>query len=336
MVLSALQILHQVFQNEEKAIRTRVREFVGGLFPDQVASLTAAYGLKPYRDMTKSPDAGRRDVVLIHGLDDPGKVWMNLAPRLDREGFRVWIMTYPNDQPITASARLFLEELEALKEKGIESFDVVAHSMGGLVTREMITHPGWAFEDRTRPRAVPRLSRFVMVGTPNHGSQLARFRLFSELRDQLVNILNRDYHWLTPIVDGAGEAGIDLLPGSRFIETLNRRPRPKGVDMLVIAGMISPWQVKDIERLIDSAQERLPSAADGSLEQIADRLTAMSNGVGDGLVTVDSARLKGVPLRIVSGSHISIIRNLTAQNPRVPPAIPIILDLLSQSPAGET
>jgi pimeloyl-ACP methyl ester carboxylesterase len=84
-------------------------------------------------------DANHEPVVLIHGLDDPGQVWQILAPALLKSGFKVWLMHHPNDQPIVESARLFFKELKALKQRGVDRISIVAHSMGGLVSREMLT-----------------------------------------------------------------------------------------------------------------------------------------------------------------------------------------------------
>jgi hypothetical protein len=52
--------------------------------------------------------------------------------------------------------------------------------------------------------------------------------------------------------------------------------------------------------------------------------------LGDGLVTVESTRLEGVPHRTVDGTHLSMIRNITRDNPRIPPAVPIIVDQLKR------
>ncbi|MBW2437513.1 MAG: hypothetical protein JRF29_09555, partial [Deltaproteobacteria bacterium] len=49
---------------------------------------------------------------------------------------------------------------------------------------------------------------------------------------------------------------------------------------------------------------------------------------GDGLVTVESTRLEGVPHRTVDGTHMSMIRNMTTRSKRIPPAVPIIIDQL--------
>ena len=138
LILTGVQVLRQFFPEEERQFRTYIRQKIENAFPGETEELKKAYGLASFsRDSTPDPSPGGRgrDVVLVHGLDDPGKVWMNLAPRLEKAGYRVWIMTYPNDQPIVDSADLFLRELEDLAKKGIGEIDVVAHSMGGLVVR---------------------------------------------------------------------------------------------------------------------------------------------------------------------------------------------------------
>ena len=198
----------------------------------------------------------RKSVVLVHGLDDPGKVWQNLAPELVKEDFNVWLMHYPNDQPIVESARLFFEELKGLKQLGIQRISIVAHSMGGLVSREMLTSPEIDYRRSAKNGQVPEVATLIMVGTPNHGSQMARFRVFTEMRDHLARLTKGEAAWLGAIFDGAGEAKIDLLPGSRFLTELNARPHPEGWIMLIIAGITSPWNESDINRWIDNITQK--------------------------------------------------------------------------------
>ncbi|NIO09464.1 MAG: acetyltransferase, partial [Deltaproteobacteria bacterium] len=53
---------------------------------------------------------------------------------------------------------------------------------------------------------MPAVTALIMVGTPNHGSQLARLRVFTEMRDQLARLTKGEINWLGGILDGAGEA----------------------------------------------------------------------------------------------------------------------------------
>lgn len=327
------EIVLDNFREEEKSLRQRFRKAISDMFPDQAAKVSASFGLHLFNKGPLSEalkEKGRTDIVLIHGLDDPGKIWMNLAPALAPLGYRIWIMTYPNDQPVSESARLFATELTDLRVNGISRVVIVAHSMGGLVSRQMLTDPQIDYTGQAESGSVPAVVSLVMVGTPNNGSELARLRGFTELRDQIARFSKGEGHWLGGILDGAGEAKLDLLPGSRFLETLNARPHPKNVDMLVIAGIATPWGEDEIDSLALSLQEHAPEKMIPMISDLKRILQSMTNGLGDGLVTVDSARLEEVPLLTVPGTHISIIRNLTKSSQKIPPAVPIIIDWISR------
>jgi hypothetical protein len=64
---------------------------------------------------------------------------------------------------------------------------------------------------------------------------------------------------------------------------------------------------------------------------MSEGLIAMTEQIGDGLVSVESARLPGVPLKTVQGTHLSIIRNLSTESQRVPSAIPVIREAFGQA-----
>jgi pimeloyl-ACP methyl ester carboxylesterase len=328
-----IQVIRHFFREEERQTRIHIREAVKKKYPEAVKQLKATYGLRAF-EQPESPEKGdvkTTEVILVHGLDDPGKVWMNLAPVLVKEGFSVWIMTYPNDQPITESAQFFLKHLKSHHASGKGSISIVAHSMGGLVAREMLTDPSLSYSERTDNGELPAVEQLIMVGTPNHGSGLAQFRIFAEFRDQLRNLFKGNYHWLQGIVDGAGEAGIDLIPGSNFLVSLNSRPHPRNVSLLVIAGLMSPGQKHEIEVLANNLETKLRGDTPVAAKQMASVFLSVSKQIGDGLVSVNSARLSGVSLKIVQGTHLSMIRNIRAGSQRIPPAIPIIFEQLNPS-----
>lgn len=329
----AIQAVRYFFREEERQTRIHIREAVKKKYPEAVKRLEATYGLRPFEQPKASVkrDVKTTEVILVHGLDEPGKVWMNLAPVLVKEGFSVWIMTYPNDQPITESAQFFLKRLKSHNISKTGSISIVAHSMGGLVAREMLTDPSLSYTKKADKGELPAVELLIMVGTPNHGSELAQFRIFTELRDQLENLFKGNYHWLQGIIDGAGEAGIDLIPGSKFLKRLNSRPHPRNVNMLVIAGVMSQMQKNKIEKFAHNLKVKLPGdtrVAAGKMENV---LLSVSKQVGDGLVPVNSARLSGVPLKIIQGTHLSMIRNIRAGSQRIPPAVPIIIGQLNRS-----
>jgi pimeloyl-ACP methyl ester carboxylesterase len=305
-VFIALSVMFQTgrtfFLPQEHMIRHALHQAVTDRFPKAAQALKDRCGIKPFSE-TNIPAhhfAGNR-VILVHGLDDPGIIWQDLAPVLLEKGYRVLIMSYPNDQAIAVSTRFFFEQMQQLAQKDPEPVIIVAHSMGGLVARDMLTRPGFDYPGAVAAQQVPAVKRLILVGTPNHGTQMARFRIITEIRDQLFHLFRPDTHWLHCLLDGTGAAAIDLLPGSKFLTDLNLRPLPEDTQMHVIAGIISPWSGKG----------------------------PVKNFLGDGLVSVGSASLQHVPLTMVKGNHFTMIRNVTRDSTRVPPAIIEILRLLN-------
>ena len=321
------------FREEEKKLRSDLRQAVEKKFPEEAAEVAESFGLRRFEvkpDPTFPIHPSGQAVVLVHGLDEPGNIWMNLAPQLHARGFDVWIMRYPNDQPVVDSASLLFDHLKLLPLAGVQQVALVAHSMGGLVSREMLTSPTLGYQQRVSYAELPQVVALVMVGTPNHGSELARFRILTEVRDQLLLLVKGKANWLGSILDGAGEAKIDLLPDSEFLTTLNARPHAQGVKMLVIAGIASPWSDQQIDGFIATLHDRRPAASEETLASLKRSLTSLTHNLGDGLVTVGSARLEGVEHHTVRGNHSSMIRNLTKGSERVPPSVPIIIDFLEQ------
>jgi hypothetical protein len=194
----------------------------------------------------------------------------------------------------------------------------------------MLTSPEIEYHRSATNKQVPEAISLIMVGTPNHGSQLARFRVFTEIRDHLVRLTKGEVSWLGAILDGAGEAKIDLLPGSSFLKELNARPHPEGVDQLIIAGITSPWNTDEINHWLDNLRQKLPDDRKKQVDALGNYMISMTRELGDGLVSVESTRLEGVPHQTVEGTHLSIIRNVTKSNRRIPPAVPIIIDRLKK------
>ena len=306
----AWQFIRPHFFMEEKLIREEVRKQVAQQFPGMASASSNRFGI----NQVTGPFENRPDILLIHGLDDPGKIWSSLVPVLDENRFNTWMIIYPNDQPITDSAGFLNQQLQLLKAKGVNEISIVAHSMGGLVSREMLTNPDIQCKQNCEIERA-QVDRLIMVGTPNHGSELARMRFFAEIKEQLQRLVNGEDIWLEWIFDGAGEAGIDLIPRSEFLTALNNRPHPQDTSYYVIAGIIGK---DEKDQLTQIYQEYF------SDQQVLATVNTVMNTLGDGLVTVESATLDGVPIEIINGNHLTILRNLIPGDSEIPPAIPLI------------
>jgi pimeloyl-ACP methyl ester carboxylesterase len=325
-----------------KRVRTHFRKLIETLFPEAAAEAQARYGIWVYTNKERvpiKPEAARFEsytVVLVHGLDDPGRIWLTLRPKLIEAGYTVAQFEYPNDQPLDDSAKLMVEELEKLKRLGVHRVTIVAHSMGGLISRHALTDPRWyAGRGKGHP-AYPDVDRLVMTGTPQQGSELARLRLAAEVRDQIERTLSGNGLLFGGIFDGAGEAMIDLLPRSRFLTTLNARPKPSGVKMTIIAGRASPVTKQRLQETQEKLQEKFPGPFDEPLDKVISVMRTLIADVGDGAVSLASTKLEGVDDYIaVNGNHMTMLRNLIPSSKNTPPAVPLILERLAQAAKRE-
>jgi triacylglycerol esterase/lipase EstA (alpha/beta hydrolase family) len=122
------------------------------------------YGL-----LVRDPDPApvQSPVLLVHGVLCNAGVWVRLARYLRRNGIDgVYSLSYG---PPLASIERFADQLAGkidaiVAETGAKRVIVVAHSMGGLVTRAYLRRHGTA-----------RIARVVTLGSPHHGSMMAWF-----------------------------------------------------------------------------------------------------------------------------------------------------------------
>jgi pimeloyl-ACP methyl ester carboxylesterase len=338
---------------EETRLATAVRErsqslerWLADLFKYDAAQPTSRFGLTfitaddaRAKVEALTPPMRERIIVLVHGLDDPGMMWADLIPALHAAGFTVARFEYPNDGPIAEGADRLAADLQALRTAGVTRLDIVAHSMGGLVVRDALTRASYYGGDGSGGERYPSVDHLIMCGTPHHGSNLARLRVVTELREHVFTAMSGkdDYRHLAGS-DGHGEAGRDLLPDSDFLRRLNARPLPSHTQCTIIAARILPidghrvqWLLGKARRIAssdaspawlrDSAGNRLAEAA----ENLADEAV---EGLGDGVLSIESSKLEGVDdWQMVRASHIGMLLNVGGGDEQ-PPAIPIILDRL--------
>lgn len=296
------------------------------------------FGLKylngsPAADPASAPEHA---VILVHGLDDPGMMWNDLIPELLSEGFQVGVFRYPNDGPVAESADLLARTLEDEHRKGLKRVDVVAHSMGGLVVRDMLTRSAHYAGNGSGGGRFPSVDRFIMIGTPNHGAKLARFRFFTQAGEQISRVVNG--HPMAAAEPGSGEAAIDLLPNSDFLRRLNSRPLASHTRYTNITSQWLSFDVDRVQQHLDRArgfaQEWAGDAQWGqwvaqfNSRNAVQKMVEASGSLGDGCVSIESARLDGIDdFVVLEGNHVSVLWNGPFSDAR-PPVVPVVLDRL--------
>lgn len=321
--------------------------------------LRGAYALKPasaapgaameWRELARGDALPASVVVLVHGLDDPGTIWDELAPVLRDRGTPVVRFEYANDGPISRSADELFCALAQLRDAGVRRVDLVCHSMGGLVARDTLTRAGYYAGLALGHPDLPDVTRLIMIGTPNQGSWWAHFHFATEARERLIRWWGSKDHNLRDLGrfdrDGKGEAGADLLPDSEFLADLNSRPTPTGVKITAIAGrMASPADAK-LGGLLSLPEVRGWIGVRAS-ERMADAVEEISEGLGDGVVSVASAAPAWISdVAFVDASHRLMLRHSEIKEAvdelitngihaqpwdPLPSAVPIILDRLAR------
>ncbi len=152
------------------------------------------YFLEPF-DSKKIP------VLFVHGAGGTPIDWRYVIEHLDRTKFQPWLLYYPSGADLEVIARGFARWMAAIAARyDFQHFILVAHSMGGLVSRAAINE----MADRD---VGGMLSLFVSISSPWNGYGAAASGVEH-----------------SPVVM---PMWVDMAPGSPFLASLFKTPLPK-------------------------------------------------------------------------------------------------------------
>lgn len=136
----------------------------------------AAQAVKDYLPQGGATSPG---VLLLHGFSCNRGLWRDQLQALRHRGVPCVALTLePAYGSIDAYAPAILAALEQLRRHGRGAPVVLAHSMGGLALRA-----AW----QAQGHEPGLLSRVITLGTPHHGTRLARWGLPLNARQMRVN-----------------------------------------------------------------------------------------------------------------------------------------------------
>jgi pimeloyl-ACP methyl ester carboxylesterase len=108
---------------------------VDGLWSPATMAIQSGFGiyfLEPY-------DPARTPVIFVHGAAGSPQDWRLAMEKIDRRRYQPWFYFYPSGARLENSANALNEGVKILHSRyGFQRLHVVAHSMGGLVSRRFI------------------------------------------------------------------------------------------------------------------------------------------------------------------------------------------------------
>lgn len=257
-------------------------------------------------------DAEKVPVIMVHGLRSTPLAWLELTndllgdPEL-RDRYQIWHFTYPTSLPYLYTASLLRDALEDLQatadprdyHPAMDSMVVVAHSMGGLVAKSLVTGSGrrlWDEMMRVEPERLagspadlerlrrvlilephPAIQRVVFIATPHGGSAMAASFL-GRLASTLVRLpreFTAFFQRLTEANPGAVQPELEkvltrggpksirsLAPDHGLLQTLAALPVADGVTYHTIVGdKGTPEEPRWTDGVVPYASSSIPGAA---------------------------------------------------------------------------
>ena len=250
-------------------LRPRRHEIKRMFNPEAFAASTRLARLQPY-DPKKIP------VICIHGLGDSQATWAPMIESLRgdavfRQNYQIWFFSYPTGLPYPLMAAVLRKKIDEINKfyPDHKPFVLIGHSMGGMISRVLITDSGekiWDAYFDTPPektplslkaRAVitetlifkhrPEVARVIFASASLGGAEMASAfigRLGSAIIDmpsQFTGVGRELAELSKKRSDGKRIAGmptsIDALdPRNRFVTTINAIPVVKGIPFHSIMG----------------------------------------------------------------------------------------------------
>ena len=216
-----------------------------------------------------------RPVLLVHGIYSRSGMWD--TSMFGDEFIVETIDLTPNNGDIPDLAAKLKDKIQSMKEKyGVEEVDIVAHSMGGLVSRWYIQKLGGR-----------DVNKLIMIGTPNHGSEWGALRIVGD--------------YLGGDIKVGGPAASQMLPHSSFLRNLNQNDK--------CAAIFGPD--KDKIDCIDGTAEyfvlagnNLPTPSHIHIKILGVDFIKSCVARGDFVVPYNSAKLDNVYIDSISPCHI--------------------------------
>ena len=239
------------------------------LNPEKYADTAAIERLQPF-------NPNKTVVLVIHGLKDSQATWTPMINKLRgdpviRKHYQFWFYSYPSGYPFPYSAAILRDELDEVEKHfpHLKPMVVVGHSMGGCISRLLLTDSGnelWMkifgrppdevplspkvreyFRQELFFRHRPEIGRVIFIASPLRGSNMAtgiirslanmlirESTLSSQASQEMLRLTSIKEEELKPM--RRANSVDSLSPKSRFLHAMNEIPMTPGVPCDTIIG----------------------------------------------------------------------------------------------------
>lgn len=166
------------------------------LHPAKFAATTRVSRLEPF-------DPDKTVVLVVHGLMSSPATWVPLINHLQadddvRRNYQFWFFSYPSGYPYSYSAALLRRELDAAEKRYPmrKKMVVIGHSMGGCISRVLITDSDRRIWDQMFTVAPEKMNL-----TPEHRHILTESTIFNH-RPEIGRVI-----FISAPLRGADKAG---------------------------------------------------------------------------------------------------------------------------------
>jgi len=274
------------------------------ILPERYMEETGIYFVTPY-DPEKIP------VVFVHGLVSSPDAFKNMINELApepwfRQHYQIWVYNYPTGNPWLFSSMKFREVMSDAcsfaRSKGharnLNRMVVVAHSMGGLLTRSSVVDPGktlYAANYRVPPdqlkaspasreliqnsllyKPLKEPRRVVFLAVPHRGSPAANMRISTWIsrlirlpKTLTIELLDNTLQVVEDIAQGQDAS--QHLPTS--IDSLSPNYKPnKALDTIPLPGRITFHSI-----IGDRGKGNTPASSDGVVPYWSSHITPVAS-----------------------------------------------------------
>lgn len=159
----------------------------------------------------------KQRVILLHGLGRDKRIMADMAKALDLAGFGVHNLEYPSRVlTIPAIANYLYAEINTLMTAHPATWHFVGHSLGGIIIRQILA---W------HQASMRALGRVVMLGPPNHGSEVvdffSRFRFYAKIYGPAgLQLTTYSNGYLKTLPQSLSQVSLGIIAGNHTVDRL--------------------------------------------------------------------------------------------------------------------